>query len=162
MVETKNTEQKVVPFPKQKNLKESERKWGKMVTGQGFCIVPSLLFRAQRRLGLNATQLAIIMHLADFWWEQERKPHPSKATLGERLGISSRQVQRHIAELEKAGILKRIERIGFYGKQSNYYDLSGLVNRLEELAPEFQEVKDQTKKMRREVERRGLRRRQKR
>lgn len=158
MADKDNMEQVVVPFPKKGTLKESERKWGKTVMDQGFCIVPSLLFRAQQRLGLNATQLAIIMHLADFWWEQERKPYPSKATIGERLGLSSRQVQRHIAELEKAGLLQRIERKGFYGKQSNYYDLSGLVNRLQQLAPEFREVKNETKKMKRAVARRGFRR----
>ena len=33
--------------------RQSERKWGKKVMALGFCVVPSLLLRAQPRLGLN-------------------------------------------------------------------------------------------------------------
>ena len=126
--------------------------------GLGFCIVPSLLLRAQRRLGLNATQLAVLMHLADYWWEVDRKPYPSKKTLGERLGLSPRQVQRIIADLEAAGIVKRIERRAVHkGKLSNYYDLSGLVERLMALEPEFREVEEDTKSRRKAVARPGVR-----
>ena len=81
------------------------------------------------------------MQLCDFWWDNERKPYPSKKTLGERLSLSPRQVQRYIAELEKAGLVQRIERrAGHGGKLTNIYDLSGLVNRLKELEPEFRDV----------------------
>ncbi len=47
----------------------SERKWGKKVIVMGFCIVPSLLLWVQNRLGLNPTQLAVLVQLCDFWWE---------------------------------------------------------------------------------------------
>ena len=60
----------------------AERKWGSRVMEQGYSIVPSLLFRAQRRLGLNATQLALLLHLADHWWARGRLPFPLKRTLG--------------------------------------------------------------------------------
>ena len=40
----------------------------------GFCILPSLLFRAQSRLGLNPTQLAVLLQLADFWWTRAASP----------------------------------------------------------------------------------------
>ena len=116
----------------------SEKKWGKKVIALGFCIVPSLLLRAQNRLGLNPTQLAVLMQLCDFWWERERKPYPGKAVLAERLGLSSRQVQRHIADLETAGFVKRVERRARHGgKLTNMYDLDGLVARLKKLEPEF-------------------------
>ena len=72
-----------------------------------MALVSSLLLRAQRRLGLSPTQLAVLMQLCDFWWDSERKPYPSKAT---RLGLSPRQVQRHVAELETAGIVRRTQR----------------------------------------------------
>jgi hypothetical protein len=49
--------------------------------GLGFCMLPSLLFRAQARLGLNPTQLAVLLQLADLWWEPNRKPLPKKADL---------------------------------------------------------------------------------
>ncbi|MCY4238563.1 MAG: helix-turn-helix domain-containing protein [Rhodospirillaceae bacterium] len=81
---------------KKETGRASEKKWGKEVIARGFCIVPSLLLRAQNRLGLNPTQFAVLMQLCDFWWERDRKPYPGKAVLAERLGLSARQVQRHI------------------------------------------------------------------
>lgn len=36
--------------------RESEKKWGKNVIALGFCVVPSLLLRAQQRLGLNSNR----------------------------------------------------------------------------------------------------------
>ncbi len=141
----------------------SEKKWGKDVMKLGFSVIPSLLFRAQRRLGLNPTQLAVLMQLADFWWDEGRKPYPSKETLSQRLGIGPRQIQRHIADLEKAGLVQRIERRAAHkGKLSNIYDLSGLVERLKKLEPEFREVAEETKALRREVARPGGRQRQRR
>lgn len=151
---------KVIKMPVSQAGKASERKWGKRVMALGFCIVPSLILRAQQRLRLTPTQLAVLMHLADYWWDVERKPYPSKKTLGERLGLSARQVQRHIADLEKMKLVQRIERRASHqGKLSNEYDLSGLVNRLKELEPEFREVEEEVKSRRRAVAKPGLRRR---
>src|SRR5690606_22945999 len=93
----------------------SEKKWGKAVLTHGFSILPSLLFKAQRRLKLKPIELAILVHLADFWWEPERKPYPSKERLSERLGIGERQVQRWIANLEEARLVKRIQRYAPHG-----------------------------------------------
>jgi DNA-binding MarR family transcriptional regulator len=144
------------------DLKTSEKKWGLAVMQQGYSIIPSLLFKAQQRLGINPTQLAIIVQLADYWWDADRKPYPSKKTLSERLGISPRQLQRHIAELEDAGLVRRIQRTGSHrGKLSNEYDLSGLVARLAKLEPEFRETEEEVKSLRRQVKRRGGRRLQK-
>ena len=151
----------VIRFPGKETGRASEKKWGKDVMALGFCIVPSLLLRAQNRLGLNPTQLAVLMQLADFWWDRERKPFPSKAVLAERLGLSSRQVQRHIADLETAGLVERVERRAQHGgKLTNLYDLSGLVRRLKKLEPEFREVEDAAKRARRAVSKRGYRRSQ--
>ena len=127
----------------------------------GFSIIPSLLLRAQRRLGLNPTQLAVLLQLSDYWWDEGRNPYPSKDSLSQRLGIGPRQIQRHIAALEKAGLVKRIERRAAHrGKLNNAYDLSGLVARLKKLEPEFREVAEETKSRRRQVARPGgLRRR---
>jgi hypothetical protein len=76
---------KVTPIDSAKARLASERKWGKKVLELGFCIVPSLLLRGQRRLGINASQLAVLMHLADYWWDVDRKPWPKKKTLSCRL-----------------------------------------------------------------------------
>lgn len=148
-------ENNVVQIKPTKKL-ESEKKWGKAVMKGGFCVVPSLLLRAQQRLGLSPTQLAIILQLADFWWEKERPPWPSKSALSDRLGICPKQIQRNIAELETAGLVKRIARASVQGgRLSNMYDLSGLVEKLKALEPEFTEVREESKHRNRQIKRRG-------
>jgi hypothetical protein len=127
---------------------------------RNFCILPSLLLHAQARLKMTPTHLAIVLHLADFWWDADRKPRPSKGKLAARLGLSARHVQRQIAELEAMGLVKRNERrSALKGKLSNEYDLSGLVARLKELAPEFRAADEEAKKKRAAVARPGFRKR---
>jgi len=134
------------------NRRTSERKFGKPVMDLGFCIVPSLLMQAQARLGINSAQFNIIMHLADIWWDHERKPFPSKKLLADRIGLSERQIQRHIAELELSGIVTRIGRTRpGRGKVSNEYDLAGLVSRLKALEPEFKNMQDENRQRRKNV-----------
>jgi predicted transcriptional regulator len=124
--------------------KSSEKKYSKPVMDLGFCIVPSLLMQAQARLGINQVQFNIIMHLADIWWEKEHRPWPRKQLLAERMRMSERQIQRQIAELESAGLVQRVERTRpGRGKTSNEYDLSGLVQRLKALEPEFTKMKQE-------------------
>ncbi|WP_096700290.1 helix-turn-helix domain-containing protein [Magnetospirillum sp. 15-1] len=151
---------KVIPLRPAKAAKASEGKWGAAVMNLGFSIIPSLLLRAQQRLGLNPTQLAVLLQLCDYWWEEKRKPFPSKEALSQRLGLSTRQVQRQIAALENVGLVKRIERIGRHGgKLSNTYDLSGLVIRLQALEPEFRQVEEENRQRREEVAKPAYRRR---
>ncbi len=54
----------------------ADEKWGAPVMKAGFCLIPSILLRCQQRIGLNPTQLAVLLQLADFWWSAERKPLP--------------------------------------------------------------------------------------
>ncbi len=143
---------KVVALRHSNPVQSSDKKWGKEVMKQGFCIVPSILLRAQRRLGLNPTQLAVLLQLCDYWWDPARKPYPSKETIGERLGLSARQVQRYMAALEAAELLTRNERYAKNGgRLSNEYDLSGLVEKLKKIAPDFEEAKQ----VKRQASRRG-------
>jgi len=126
--------------------KASEKKFGKPVMDLGFCITPSVLMKAQARIGLNPVQFNIVMHLLDQWWSADRRPWPSKATLAERMGMSDRQIQRQIAEMEGVGLIKRIGRTSpGKGKTSNEYDLAGLVNKMKELEPEFTKAKEEAK-----------------
>ncbi len=136
--------------------KASVEKWGQAVMDLGFCVVPSLLLRAQRRLNLSPTDLAVLLQLCDFWWDKDRKPYPSKETLAQRLSLSERQVQRYIANLEKEGLVQRQQRHATNGgKLSNTYDLSGLVRKLQEFEPEFREVEEANKARRKAVAKRG-------
>lgn len=126
--------------------KASEKKFGKPVMDVGYCITPSLLMKAQARIGLNPVQFNIVMQLLDQWWSADRRPWPSKATLAERIGLSERQIQRQIAEMEGAKLIQRIGRTSpGKGKTSNEYDLSGLVKKLKELEPEFTKAKEEAR-----------------
>ena len=138
--------------PKADPRRKSEKKFGKPVMDLGFCIVPSLLMQAQARLGINPVQFNIIMHLADIWWDDGRNPYPKKELLAKRMDMSERQIQRHMVELEQAGLVKRIPRsLPGRGKTSNEYDLSGLVKRLKDLEPEFTEIRQENQKRRKNV-----------
>jgi hypothetical protein len=58
--------------------------------------------------------------------------------------------------MEEAGLVTRIQRYGDdKRKLSNHYDLSGLVERLKQLEPEFKEVENEAKEKRRKISRPG-------
>lgn len=154
----------VIPMPARPTAsaaKMSERKWSREVMEvRNFCIFPSLLLHAQARLKITPTQLALLLHVIDFWWDAARKPWPSKGLLARRIGLSPRHVQRQMAQLEEMGLVKRNERRSVLkGKLSNEYDLSGLVARLKELAVEFKAADEEAKKKKLAVARPGLRKR---
>jgi len=141
---------------KVKKPRAFEQKWGDTVRGLGFTMVPSLLFKAQARLGLSPTQLVVLLQLLDHWWDLERHPWPSKETLSNKIGLKPRQVQRVVAELEKGGFLTRKDRfLPKGGKTSNEYNLTGLVEKLKKIAPEFKKIEDDVKSKRRAVVRKG-------
>lgn len=146
----------VVAFPAKKASSAAEQKWGPDVMKLGFSIVPSLLFKAQHRLGLSTTQLAVLLQIMDHWWDSDRNPWPSKGLLATKLGMHARQVQRVIAQLEERGYVSRIVRSTHAGgKLSNEYDLSGLAAALKKFAPEFQKIEDEARAKRRAVMKKG-------
>ena len=152
---TKTNTDKVVQIRPKTEL-ESEKKWGKAVMDLGYSTIPSLIFRAQARLGLSPIQLALLLHLVDYWWKRAQMPFPSKATLAERMNLSPRQIQRYLTDLEDGGFIQRVERFaGHKGQQSNEYNLNGLVRKLQKLEPEFSTVKEQAIEQAKNVTRRG-------
>ena len=155
-MEAKTATAKILPLTRAKAERESEKKWGKAVMDLGYSMIPSLVFKAQARLGLSPVQLVVLLHLVDYWWKKAQMPFPSKATIAERMHLSPRQIQRYLTELEKGGFIKRVERFaGHKGQQSNEYNLDGLVCKLKKLEPEFREVKEKNKEQQQKVARRG-------
>lgn len=144
----------------EKPVKAADAKWGSTVMQQGYCMIPSLLLKAQNRLKLTSTQMAVLLQICDYWWEAARKPYPGKEALAMRMGMTGRQVQRHIAALEEKKLVARIPRFDASngGRSTNMYDLSGLVSQLQALEPEFRKVEDDTKRNRRAVQKRTYRR----
>jgi hypothetical protein len=124
-------------------LKENERKWSKLLWNSGWAAIPVVILKYQRELGLDATDVNIILHLVRHWWTAERLPFPSKAEIASCMGISPSTVQRHVRKLEKANLIQRIERHDSkHGGQSmNEYDLQGLVNKAHPFAQKEMEVR---------------------
>lgn len=137
---TSNAEADVIDFPKQgaKKPSSTERIWGKAVYGHGYAGIPSVLIQAQRRLGINPTQMNIIIQLLDYWHEPTRKPFPSKRELAQRMDVTEKTIQNNIRALEQAGYVKREQRKTAAGDwNTNIYHLDGLVAKIRAIEPEF-------------------------
>jgi DNA-binding MarR family transcriptional regulator len=106
----------------QQKLRQSEKKWTPTLIQAGWLIIPSIILERQQGLGLDATDVNILLHLARHWWTSEKLPYPSKRTIAECMGIDPSTVRRHLADMEKRGIIKRVPRSNRkFGQQTNQY-----------------------------------------
>jgi hypothetical protein len=150
-------EAKVINFADligKKAKRRSEDHWGAAVMARGFTILPSILFWAQGRLDLTPEEFNVLVQLASHWWDANDNPHPSKERLAERIGKNPRTIQRYLTQLEKKGFIGRLARFrANKGQTSNGYALTGLVEKLAALEPEFKKVTEQNRLRRQKVER---------
>ncbi|MBZ3928894.1 helix-turn-helix domain-containing protein [Xanthomonas citri] len=142
---SEKTEAEIIEFPNPgKQLSSTEKIWGKAVYSHGYAGIPSILIQGQRRLGLNPMQMNICIQLLDYWFEPTRKPFPTKKELAQRIGCTEKTIQNNIRELEDAGLVQRVLRKTTAGDwNSNIYDLSGLVAKVQALEPEFAQEKQE-------------------
>ena len=120
-----------------KELKVNEQKWSKTLMDSGWTAIPSVILERQQALGLDALDVNILLHLATFWWTADNKPHPSKRTIADAIGVQPRSVQRRIAALEAGGLIRREERrISGQGSKSNRYHFDGLIREAQPYAEE--------------------------
>lgn len=118
--------------------KRVEERWGKALAAAGWTALPSTILIYQRKLGLDPLALNIVIQIAQYWWEPEKHPYPSKATLAAAIGVTPRAVQRRIAAMENVGLVRRIERKdGRGGNKSNVYKLTGLAVKAEPYAKQL-------------------------
>ena len=155
---------KVIPLRREAEERERvfARRWGTRVADHGFTMVPHMFFALQAELGLTCQQAMVLLHLIDHWWyTNSGLPWPSKKKIATRLnGMTERNVQRILTELENEGLIKRQAR--YYesgGQKSNAYDLTGLINQLKKLEPKFREAREAKKARRARVETPARRRR---
>lgn len=136
------------------------KKWSKTTLDANYTIVPRALLRGQARLGINANDLAVLIHLLDHWWQAEAMPWPSKKTIAERLSVNEKTVQRAMKRLEDANLIQRNERYhNTGGRTSNEYDLSPLVERLKPIAEELVKADEAARAIKKKAERPGLKKR---
>lgn len=140
------------------SLRTNEQKWSKPLMDAGWTAFPTVIIERQRALGLDATDINILMHLAAYWWTADNRPHPSKATIAAALDITPRSVQRRIAKLQAGGFVMRQERrIVGKGSNTNVYHLDGLIaaatpfaqEKIEEIAKRRAEKAERVKRKRR-------------
>jgi len=145
---------------KKKSLEKTKPKessstkiFGNKVMDHGYTGVPNILVRAQSRIGISTTQFNIIVQLLSYWIYPDRPPFPGKKELANRMGINPVTLRKNIAELEKAGLIKRVQRktsAGDYG--SNTYKLDGLIKKLQSLVPDFDKEREERQAAKKKVE----------
>ena len=124
------------PSP-EKEVRVNEKKWTKPLMRSGWTALPSVIIERQKALGLDALDMNIILHLTTYWWERDNKPHPSKKTIAEAIGVTPRTVQRRISALQAGGLIRREERrVRGKGSRTNLYHFDGLIDAAQPFAKE--------------------------
>jgi len=128
-------------------LRRNEEKWGKELIEAGWTLLPSTILERQQALGLDPMDINILLHLIRHWWYADRLPYPSKRVIAECIGIDESTVRKRIQRLEVAGLVKRIARKHpIFGRDTNAYDLAGLVAEATPYAIEAIETRNRDKK----------------
>ncbi len=110
-------------------------KFGEAMDG-GFQVVPDVLLKYQKRLGLQPLDLGIVLNIMMHWWTADEKPFPRMKMIADRMGVSPRTVERRVKSMEKAGLLRRLPSEKRGGLTIRRFDLDGLVGRLKSFANE--------------------------
>lgn len=120
------------PSVEQRHPSRVAAKWGEAVNA-GFQMIPDVLFKNQKRLGLSATETVVLLNLTMHWWYAEQRPFPRSTTIADRMGIDVRTVQRALRRLNELGLIERVN-VDTETGVSTVIDLSGLVKLLSDLA----------------------------
>jgi len=87
----------------------------------GWTVLPSIILEKQHALGPDPIDVNILLQLAKHWWFSDNLPH---------LSINPSTVRRHIAQMEKDCLIRRVARYDskHRGQTSNFYEFDGLIN----------------------------------
>ena len=107
----------------------AREKWGASLYA-GFQIIPNVLFRCQKLLGLDPVEVVVLLNITTHWWEREDLPHPRPSVIAKRMNVSTRTVERHIVALQRKGFLRRLTPRKKGGRMVRPFDLGGLVEKL--------------------------------
>lgn len=122
-------------------MSDMVEKWGQAVAERGFAQIPNYLLLLNSFIDedkrLTPVEMLVLLQLVGSWWQKDNMPFPSMATLAKRAGVSERQVQRAVTRLVKDNIIAKTKRRAHGIIASNAYDLSPLVELLEEVAKAF-------------------------
>lgn len=125
---------------KEKKITHEER-WGSNALSMGWTAIPASLFFLQGTLSISPVAFNVLLNLITHWWKPYEWPHPSQEAIAIRMSVSVRTVQRGLYELESKGLLTKIKTSKEHPKYRgrNIYDLSQLVESLNDLTPDLKE-----------------------
>lgn len=124
--------------PDSTTTRQLKERWGGPLIDAGYTVIPNAILLRMQALGLDALDLAIIAHIASYWWSKEKLPFPSKASLAKGLRVDPSTIRRRIAKLEAGKLIRRVKRKGRHGgNDSNMYDLAPLIKAAEPYAKEM-------------------------
>ena len=119
------------------NTDQFAEKWGEAAKA-GFLMVPDVLLKNQAALGLNPTEMVVVLNICMHWWYAERLPFPRTSTIARRMKMERRTIQRALRSLQDRGLILKVPPGASRDVQApadwGGWDLSGLVARLEGLA----------------------------
>ncbi len=115
----------------------ARRKWGDEVFNSGYQLFPDVLLRCQRFLELEAIDVLIVMNITMHWWAHDDLPYPRPSAIANRLGVTTRTVERRIAYMQERGLIVRLPSENRNGRTVRRYDLSGLVEKLKKYARNY-------------------------
>lgn len=117
----------------QLSFSDQRDRWGDAVD-PGLLIVPNALLRHQNRLHLDTLDIVVILNIVDFWDDETGLPHPRLSILAARMGKSKRTIERAIVKLSELGYLQHLPSEQLRGKTIRRFDLTGLIQKLQELS----------------------------
>lgn len=109
------------------------QKWGE-VARAGFQTVPDALLIKQHDLGLDQTDMIVLLNLTSYWWFRDLPPFPRTNVIAKRMGVTARTVQRVLKKLEEKDYIRRDNYTDEHGSTLPAIYLDGLIAKLESLA----------------------------
>lgn len=107
--------------------------WGNEILDDGFLVLPNMLVRYARKLGLTYGQIHLI-NVIFTYKHDTRDPYPSQELIAEHMDITTRQVRKLIESIEEKGFVLVGQRCTSEGKfLSNIYNFKPLIDKCIEL-----------------------------
>jgi predicted transcriptional regulator len=132
--------------PKERRLRENEKKWTPPVMEAGWTLWPSVFLKYQRQLGLTPLHVNVLLQVARCWFKADSPPYRAKKSIAEALGVSTKTIQRALSELRARGYLEPEKRHdGNGGQRASAYHFGGLIAAARPYAEEM--VKQRTEKI---------------
>ncbi len=96
---------------KKNGYPKSYEKWGIDVVRAGYTLLPNYLLYINKYLKkeskLTSSEIFALILILSNWWDHRKMPAAGKRYIGQRMNLSSRQVQRILRSLEKKKAISR-------------------------------------------------------